>query len=431
MSQHVTRCPYCDTSFRVTAAQLQVAKGAVRCGNCQAVFNAGEYLLDRQQANQQALESAQMSAANDSRRKKTIAEATASKFAGRKLKATNASQKKQTEADSQPEINYSQLSLSNSAEVIQPSEAIANGKTSLAKFDKHLTKISAAQQNEVLTNPLALKEALRKSGALEPRVSSKTSEANVIKAKAIKTKETASHSTERPKTTKQPNTTNRQQASASSETAALEKSNMPRQTTRHLRYRRASERSPALPPRWPWLAGSLLALLVLLTQIHLLYFDQMVRLSQWRPYYNNLCQLIGCQLPSTQDVSLIKSQHLIVRPHPDFAQALTIDALLVNQASWPQPFPNILFEFRNNEGKTVAARSFSPVEYLASELRHNLVTDLSVEDIQADKSFDGSAFGGNSKHLMPSAIPVHITLEIVSPGETATAYELIPVSSSK
>lgn len=423
MSQHVTHCPYCDTSFRVTAAQLQVAKGAVRCGHCQAVFNASEYLLDRQQANQQTSESGQMSAATDSRRKKSIAETTASKLAARKLEATTASQKKQTEADSQPEISYSKLSLSNNAEVIQPSEAIANGKTSSAKFDKHLTKTSAAQPNEVLTDPLILKEALRTSGALNPSVNSKSSEANVIKAKRIKTKETASHSTERS------NTTARQQASVSSATAALEKSDTPRPITRHLHHRRASKKSTTLPSRWPWLAGSLLAILILLTQIHLLYFDQMVRLSQWRPYYNNLCQLIGCQLPSTQDVSLIKSQHLIVRPHPDFAQALTIDALLVNQASWPQPFPNILFEFRNNEGKTVAARSFSPVEYLSSELRHNLVADLSVEDVQAHKSFDGNAFGGNSKHLMPSTIPVHITLEIVSPGEAATAYELIPVSN--
>ena len=35
-----TRCPKCDTRFRVTDEQLSIAKGKVRCGNCMEVFNA-------------------------------------------------------------------------------------------------------------------------------------------------------------------------------------------------------------------------------------------------------------------------------------------------------------------------------------------------------------------------------------------------------
>ena len=39
-----TRCPHCQTTFRVSEAQLNVAKGKVRCGKCQQVFNAREYI---------------------------------------------------------------------------------------------------------------------------------------------------------------------------------------------------------------------------------------------------------------------------------------------------------------------------------------------------------------------------------------------------
>lgn len=41
----VTQCPHCQTSFRVSRAQLAVAHGAVRCGACLHVFNAAQQLL--------------------------------------------------------------------------------------------------------------------------------------------------------------------------------------------------------------------------------------------------------------------------------------------------------------------------------------------------------------------------------------------------
>jgi len=35
-----TRCPHCDTYFRVTREQLQISSGQVRCGRCERVFDA-------------------------------------------------------------------------------------------------------------------------------------------------------------------------------------------------------------------------------------------------------------------------------------------------------------------------------------------------------------------------------------------------------
>jgi len=35
-----TQCPHCDTRFRVTESQVNIADGAVRCGVCKEVFNA-------------------------------------------------------------------------------------------------------------------------------------------------------------------------------------------------------------------------------------------------------------------------------------------------------------------------------------------------------------------------------------------------------
>jgi predicted Zn finger-like uncharacterized protein len=41
-----TRCPTCATAFRVVQDQLKVSEGWVRCGRCDAVFNALEGLFD-------------------------------------------------------------------------------------------------------------------------------------------------------------------------------------------------------------------------------------------------------------------------------------------------------------------------------------------------------------------------------------------------
>lgn len=45
----LTRCPHCQTHFRVTPEQLKARQGQVRCGACQGVFNALDSLADEAQ----------------------------------------------------------------------------------------------------------------------------------------------------------------------------------------------------------------------------------------------------------------------------------------------------------------------------------------------------------------------------------------------
>ena len=46
----LTRCPACETHFRVTAEQLKARSGRVRCGECQRVFNAIDGLIEEPMA---------------------------------------------------------------------------------------------------------------------------------------------------------------------------------------------------------------------------------------------------------------------------------------------------------------------------------------------------------------------------------------------
>ena len=41
-----TRCPFCETVFRLQPEQLTLRRGLVRCGHCKEVFDASSSLFD-------------------------------------------------------------------------------------------------------------------------------------------------------------------------------------------------------------------------------------------------------------------------------------------------------------------------------------------------------------------------------------------------
>lgn len=55
----LTACPECRTTFRITKAHLDAKRGLVRCGHCNAVFNAYDALLPEIEAPPEKLEPAE------------------------------------------------------------------------------------------------------------------------------------------------------------------------------------------------------------------------------------------------------------------------------------------------------------------------------------------------------------------------------------
>lgn len=125
-----------------------------------------------------------------------------------------------------------------------------------------------------------------------------------------------------------------------------------------------------------------------------------------RPFYATVCRTLGCTLPPRDDIGRIRSSNLVVRNHPRHAGALSVDAILTNIAPFEQPWPRLLVQFSDLHGKPEAARVFTPGEYLG-----------------------GEAAG---RKLMPSRRPVHISLTVVDPGPDAVNYQisLLPPGNS-
>ena len=87
-----------------------------------------------------------------------------------------------------------------------------------------------------------------------------------------------------------------------------------------------------------------------------------------------------------------------MRSHPELADALVVDAVIVNGADFAQPFPELELRFTTIDGDLVAGRRFKPEEYLSGELAG--VT------------------------LMVPKTPVRLALEITDPGADAVNYFL-------
>jgi len=155
-------------------------------------------------------------------------------------------------------------------------------------------------------------------------------------------------------------------------------------------------------PRWGrrilWMFLVLIALAVLAGQYVWYHFDELARQDQYRPWFQQICPEVGCKVPSKVDIKLLKSSNLVVRSHPEFQGALVVDAIIYNRASFSQPFPLLELRFADASGQLIASRRFKPGEYLSGELA--------------------------GKDEMPPQTPIHIALDILDPGAKAVNYSL-------
>ena len=121
-----------------------------------------------------------------------------------------------------------------------------------------------------------------------------------------------------------------------------------------------------------------------------------VRDPRYRPWFEILCLVARCELPLLRDPGQVHILQRRVTAHATRADALLVKATLVNDANFPQPFPELRLSFLDANGRERASRWFGPVEYLE------------------DPRLRGEVDKG-----MPPKQPVAVRLELADPGEGA------------
>lgn len=150
-----------------------------------------------------------------------------------------------------------------------------------------------------------------------------------------------------------------------------------------------------------WSFLCLVAVAMFIAQYIYFNFDSLVIRTDIRPYFEQACARFDCRLPDIPDYSKIRIDELVVRKHPKVESALQVDAILKNNATFPQSFPTLRLRFSNSADEIVASRLLKPSEYLAGEAR--------------------------LLRRMPPDTPIRISLNIVDPGKSAVNYGLDPV----
>ncbi|WKL54345.1 DUF3426 domain-containing protein [Pseudomonas kielensis] len=408
----VTQCPHCQTSFRVSHAQLSVARGVVRCGSCLQVFNAARQLLEQRQGQQavpltpppttvpapeqRAISQKQWTAAELDLDHLDLDEELA-RLEQREIQPT-----KEFGQERKPRED----SLSARRDSGESEETWSDSLFSESAAERALSNVDSPVTGNVSTEDL---DDPLTSSRTEPSLSLVDLDDDEPEAPQLRLE---------PVDDEEARQDLRHERLSATDDDELEDPPQAIEPPRKKRPRKESARHDEVlqdlvddplqldwqKRRSPWGRRLFWGLMVLLAggalagQYIAYHFDELARQDQYRPWFQQLCPQLGCNVPSKVDIAKIKSSNLVVRSHPDFSGALVVDAIIYNRAPFSQPFPLLELRFADLNGHLIASRRFKPREYLNGDL-----ADLAE---------------------MPPQTPIHIALDILDPGSKAVNYSL-------
>ncbi|WP_236194650.1 DUF3426 domain-containing protein [Pseudomonas glycinae] len=411
----VTQCPHCQTSFRVSHAQLSVARGVVRCGSCLQVFNAAKQLLE-QHAGKEAVTPVAPSISEPPPINEpapveppAIVEAPEPRVISQKQ--WSAAELDLDSLDLDEELaRLEQREIQPTTEFGRPREDALS-----ARRDSHEPE-DTKWPDSLFSEPADERapEVEEEPEAIEPEPIRPERTEPSLSLEPVDLDDEPPIPQLRLHDPIDPNT-RRERLSASDDVDdELPLIEAPRKKRERVE---SSVRAEALQDLtddplqldWqkrssPWGRRLLWLLLIVLAAAGLggqyvaYHFDELARQDQYRPWFQQLCPQIGCTVPSKVDIAKIKSSNLVVRSHPEFSGALVVDAIIYNRAPFSQPFPLLELRFADLNGHLIASRRFKPGEYLNGDL-------------------EGMA-------EMPPQTPIHIALDILDPGPKAVNYSL-------
>ena len=397
----VTQCPHCQTSFRVSHAQLSVARGVVRCGSCLQVFNAAKQLLEQAgkepvapvapaiveappPAEPRAISQKQWTAAELDLDSLDLDEELA-RLEQREIQPT-------TEFTRHREDTLS--ARRDTAETEEPwsDSLFSESAADRAQTDEEdLPELEQVPNKPSRTEPsLSLEPVEPEDEATPPQLRLHDPLDTPIHHERLSATASDDHDDDLPSI--EPLRKRRERSEPGVRTDVLQDL-----TDDPLQLDWQKRRSP-WGRRLFWLLLIVLGAGALVGQYVAYHFDELARQDQYRPWFQQLCPQIGCTVPSKVDIAKIKSSNLVVRSHPEFNGALVVDAIIYNRAPFSQPFPLLELRFADLNGHLIASRRFKPGEYLSGDL-------------------EGMA-------EMPPQTPIHIALDILDPGAKAVNYSL-------
>lgn len=413
----ITQCPHCRTSFRVRADQLSVANGSVRCGACLQVFSAREHQLSAAVTQMKpSPSSTNRGEANPSRRS-TLAPGPKAD----QLSSTEEDFEFSTSDEDSTEFLFADEDEFAFSEDGMAEELYDDDEDELGELSDSFLKLDSSANSGKQQDPFSDTTAPNPTpepGAFELNESSDESWAESILEElesedqspdlADSLRSAAGLRQAREQDTDEqlsaPLAANElvdigsAYAGISAKESIVSASQIVNEASRELELDfKADERINRLRPLG-W-ALCLILLTTLLLQIAWQQRATYARMDQWRGLYQQACDLIGCELPDQVDLAAIRTS-VLIREHrdPELQDIRIVDVVLTNRAAFKQPFPQLIVEYRDVNGRLIADQSFSPTTYLEGEM--------------------------TGVNLMPINTRVYVSFPIRKPPVTATNYQL-------
>ena len=156
------------------------------------------------------------------------------------------------------------------------------------------------------------------------------------------------------------------------------------------------------PSRWRWVGLVAAAALLLVAQLLYFQVDRWSSVAAVRPVYSGLCLVLGCSVPIYRDDKAMRSENVVVRPHPERSDVLLVDAQVINKAPYPQAFPQLQIDLLDRSGQIISSRVFAADDYRTGEL-------ATMPDVPPNR-------------------PLQISVEVYRPRENVSSYhfQLLP-----
>jgi len=381
----ITKCPKCDTTFRVSPAQLQVAKGAVRCGACLHVFRASDHFQVSKKPEPVIQDDRTEDMFGDQAQPLTQAAPVPPKpVATIKPASVNTNDDFGTRQpiNQNNDNDDDDFLIDDDNGLIDDDNGFDDDALIDDDFGRKRPIINDLNEVFLSLNTQDIRDPFfTESDKLIDKVESEDKSDDESWAESLLNDSEAAEVAEEKKVLK------------------------PAPTGPNFSYIEVDPLDLSLPKKasrrqfWLLASASMLLIVGLFAQMAYFNFDQWARMDQYRPYYAMACEQLNCRLPSSYDVSQIRTTASPqVSSHPKYKDALSVDVLFMNHATYEQAFPKLELTFTDKNEKVMAHRLFLPREYLAGE--------------------------ASGLSMMPTDTPIHIALEIKDPGPNANNYQV-------
>ena len=313
----LTRCPSCATHFRVTPEQLKARGGRVRCGQCQNVFNALDSLIEEPLVVAAPLVAVPPAPTFEETSAPTQPTDTAA-VSGRLAETGTDPAHPPDEVIASPEPPFEPVPETSAAIQID------------AQPDAHSNTRTDVQSEPILELP----ETAEAQAAAQPAEPADELPATLPVAAPLAGEPEVDV------------------ADAPTENAAADWSS-------------TFPEPPPPPRRWPWVIGSVFALIAIVLQAALAFrVELVVLLPEAKPALVALCEIAGCEVGLPAKVSLVGIEASDLHPDSEHKGRLVLAATLKSRAPFAQQFPHLELTLTDTADQAIARKVLAPADYL-------------------------------------------------------------------